>query len=116
MIWERYPKPWEDNSMGYIPGCRREEASLVVRAAQWRLSSSRLGFVTSYWDVTNAFGSSTHDALDATVYRLDMKHDASFVKSRHDNTLVALTIPGQPEMICLAPREGDRQGDGPAAH
>eukprot|EP00972_Heterocapsa_arctica_P098326 14509954-Heterocapsa_arctica.AAC.1 len=44
MIWERYPKPWEDNSMGYIPGRRREEASLVIRAEQWHLSASRLGF------------------------------------------------------------------------
>eukprot|EP00972_Heterocapsa_arctica_P092960 13711137-Heterocapsa_arctica.AAC.1 len=84
--------------MGYIPGRRREDALLVIRAAQWHLSASRLGFVTSYWDVTNAFGVSTHDAMDATVDRLDMKHDASF-----------------PEMIVLAPREGDRQGDGPAA-
>eukprot|EP00972_Heterocapsa_arctica_P044140 6516155-Heterocapsa_arctica.AAC.1 len=115
MIWERYQKHWEDNSMGYIPGRRREEAQLIIRAAQWRLSASRLGFVTSYWDVVNAFGSSKHDALDATVDRLRMRHDANFMKSRHGGTLVALTIPGRPEMICLAPCEGDRQGDGPAA-
>eukprot|EP00972_Heterocapsa_arctica_P106249 15652694-Heterocapsa_arctica.AAC.1 len=44
-----------------------------------------------------------------------MGHDADFMKSRHGKTLVALTVPGRPEMICLAPGEGDRQGDGPAA-
>eukprot|EP00972_Heterocapsa_arctica_P017589 2600813-Heterocapsa_arctica.AAC.1 len=73
--------------MGYIPGRRREEASLILCAAQWHLSASRLGFGTSYWDVANAFGSSKHDALDATVDRLRMKHDASFMKSRHGSTL-----------------------------
>eukprot|EP00972_Heterocapsa_arctica_P086078 12687237-Heterocapsa_arctica.AAC.1 len=33
----------------------------------------------------------------------------------HGSTLVALTVPGRPEMICLALGEGDRQCDGPAA-
>eukprot|EP00972_Heterocapsa_arctica_P008628 1263658-Heterocapsa_arctica.AAC.1 len=62
-------------------GRRREEALLVTRAAQWHLRKARVGFVTSYWDVTNAFGSTTHDALNSTVDQLSMGHDAHFVKS-----------------------------------
>eukprot|EP00972_Heterocapsa_arctica_P097293 14353935-Heterocapsa_arctica.AAC.1 len=101
--------------MGDISGRRREEALLVIRAAQWHLRRARVGFVTSFWDVTKAFGSTTHDALNETVDRLRMGHDAHCVKSRYTDSLVALTIPGQPEMLCVAPSQGYRQGDGPAA-
>eukprot|EP00972_Heterocapsa_arctica_P047933 7070828-Heterocapsa_arctica.AAC.1 len=65
------------------------------------------------WDVCNAFPSLSHASLDLAVDEGLGGQDAALAKDRHRSSLVMLKDQ-QKEMICVAPGQGNRQGDGPA--
>eukprot|EP00972_Heterocapsa_arctica_P078304 11545926-Heterocapsa_arctica.AAC.1 len=37
-LWMSKSKTWHTNSMGYVPGRRREEALVIMRAMLWQLT------------------------------------------------------------------------------
>eukprot|EP00972_Heterocapsa_arctica_P075100 11081274-Heterocapsa_arctica.AAC.1 len=67
---ETIPLTWDEQSMGFIPGRRREEAHLILRATLWYLTKLRLGWIACFWDVANAFPSLERPLLDGLASRI----------------------------------------------
>eukprot|EP00972_Heterocapsa_arctica_P084102 12390323-Heterocapsa_arctica.AAC.1 len=73
------------------------------------------GTTIAYWDVSNAFPSVSHPALDQVVSDNLPKDVQPFVWHRHQHAMTVMTEVSNPEqMICLKFQQGDRQGDSPA--
>eukprot|EP00972_Heterocapsa_arctica_P008716 1278070-Heterocapsa_arctica.AAC.1 len=68
------------------------------------------GTITAYWDVTNAFPSVSHSALDQVVLEYLPADEQPFVQHRHNNAMTVITEASNPDqMSCLRFNQGDRQ-------
>ena len=93
---------------GYIPGRRRESAILIRQASTWRLERLDLKSLTTFHDLTNAFGSVKWEAMDrAAEALLGPNHFLGQQRYR----LATTTIPGNDENISLKIGEGGLMGD-----
>eukprot|EP00972_Heterocapsa_arctica_P021400 3150333-Heterocapsa_arctica.AAC.1 len=86
-----------------------------MRVLLWQLTRRRLSWLLCLWDVANAFPSIARCALDQAVHSVSAGDDATLLCARHHNTIVALRDNYNEKMICIAPRQGDLQGDTAAA-
>eukprot|EP00972_Heterocapsa_arctica_P027523 4045889-Heterocapsa_arctica.AAC.1 len=86
-LWKRVPLTWDEHSMGVIPGRRREEAHLILRAVLWRLTQPRQGWIACFWDVANAFPSLGRSLLDGLASRIADPETAKFITDRYNNRL-----------------------------
>eukprot|EP00972_Heterocapsa_arctica_P059546 8780984-Heterocapsa_arctica.AAC.1 len=114
-LWQRACHKHDPCSYGFIPGRTTEGAILQVKCALWRARRTHRSTVACLWDVSNAFPSISHTALDLAVDEVHDGQDAVLAKDRHISSLVILKDSALlHEIVCVAPGQGDRQGDGPA--
>ena len=84
---------WYDYAYGYYDHRRREQPLLVHYAVTWRLrgaasrarpaAKSNYSYVTSFRDITNAFPSMAHGAMNEAFDRTKGTREAAFLKYRH---------------------------------
>eukprot|EP00972_Heterocapsa_arctica_P047366 6986945-Heterocapsa_arctica.AAC.1 len=77
--------------MGFIPGRRREEAHLILRAALWHLTQLRQEWIACFWDVANAFPSLERPLLDGLASRIADPETVKFINDRYNNSLNIVT-------------------------
>lgn len=63
--WKRGRDYDNAHSFGFLPHKDRVQASINSCATFWHLRQDNIGFVAQFWDASNAFASTPHDALDA---------------------------------------------------
>jgi hypothetical protein len=108
--WNRSPFNYRQNAYGFIVKRRREEAVLVIRVLKWRLRQLKLGSLSCFWDLSNAFPSMAYDQIDDAVDRSAPQHEGWFLKQRYRRCIMIIR---GPDGIITAMRAltGDRQGD-----
>ncbi len=77
-----------------------------------RLKKRKQSWLSSFWDVANAFPSMSHDTMDAVCREQLEDADAILMKQRHRRALVLLTTRNS-EIILVSIGCGGMQGDGP---
>eukprot|EP00972_Heterocapsa_arctica_P093367 13772887-Heterocapsa_arctica.AAC.1 len=81
-LWQRACHEYDICSYGFIPGRRKEGAILQVNCALWRAHRIHRSTVACLWDVSNAFPSLSHTALDRAVDEVHNGQDAVLAKDR----------------------------------
>ena len=66
-IWRRAPSKTWHFATGFTQGRRREKEILQARVVQHRLKQKGKGYISSSYDVSNAFPSMAHNVLDEVI-------------------------------------------------
>ena len=84
-IWRRAPPRTWHFATGFTQGRRREQGILQARVVQHRLIQKGKGYISSSYDVSNAFPSMAHSVLDGVIdYKFaDDKKNADILKTRY---------------------------------
>ena len=84
-IWRRAPPRTWHFATGFTQGRRREQGILQARVVQHRLKQKGKGYISSSYDVSNAFPSMAHSVLDGVIdYKFaDDKKNADILKTRY---------------------------------
>ncbi|CAE8600511.1 unnamed protein product, partial [Polarella glacialis] len=96
-------------AVGFVPRRRRDQAILQLKCQLWRLHALGLGAVAVFYDVANAFSSTSFASLDRVLYEDCPDQDALLLTQRYRRALWLFSVCGQ-EML-ISPRCGDLQGD-----
>eukprot|EP00972_Heterocapsa_arctica_P073602 10868587-Heterocapsa_arctica.AAC.1 len=68
------------------------------------------GTIIAYWDISDAFPSVSHSALDKVVLDNLPKDVQPFVQHRRQHAMTAMTeVSNSEQMMCLSFQQGDRQ-------
>jgi len=81
---------------------------------RWRLSIQRMGTVSVFFDMSNAFPSTAWEALDCATLPDTADDDKNLLIQRYRKMLCLIRDPDG-ECLLYRPCTGDRQGDPPAA-
>ena len=105
---------------GFYDNRRREQAILIQHAVTGRLrvaasttrsrDKSMYSFVTTYRDISNAFPSITHDALNNTIKETTDPWTATQLSARHQELQARITTK-QGAATIIKPNTGGAQGD-----
>ena len=114
-LWQRVKAAYGGSQYGFVKYRRREQALLLIRLMLWTAAYFQLCAAGAFWDARNAFPSVSWTRLDRGSLYLVPEEDADFVWLRYHRVLTVLGD-GPGGCLLMQPMEGDRQGDGGAAH
>ena len=84
-LWRRKPPRTWHFAAGFTKHRRREQGIVQARVVQYRLTKRGRGFISSSYDVANAFPSISHSELDRVIedkYGAEPGPDAELLKAR----------------------------------
>ena len=106
---EASPPNIPSDACGGRPHRRREEGMLLLRLTATKLRKAKRSFAVISADMQNAFGSTTHEAMNNETIPHFSPEDATFVETRRDNLIATVSAcDGDIDFHCLG---GGFQGD-----
>lgn len=99
---------WPSYVTGFLPRRRRENCMAALRVVSWRLNMLKLPFADIFYDLSNAFGSTTHEHLLLTLPTVTRLTDKDFFEQRIRNS--AFSIVALDREITMIVGEGTLMG------
>ena len=106
------PRSFRQYAAGYYAGKSRISAIMQRHVLSCRLDACGYRHVESFFDVSNAFPSPTHSALDAAVQAVARPVDVDLLCQRHRQAV--MHIVAHDNAVDILSGSGAMQGDGPA--
>eukprot|EP00959_Pyramimonas_sp_CCMP1952_P233903 4887729-Pyramimonas_sp.AAC.1 len=94
---------------GFVRGRRRENAVLIALNTSWRLRSVGRTHALCLKDMSNAFSSSTYEAMSDSVDLHVTEHDRALCRQRFEHSVVGL--PSCDGEVTVKPFQGGTMGD-----
>ena len=112
-MWARTsPRSYRRYASGYYSGKSRISAIMQRHILSSRLDAAHIRHIESFFDVSNAFPSPCHNALDAAVYTVANRDDIEILLQRHREAITHIVA--SDKAVDIRSGSGAMQGDGPA--